>query len=150
MGLGRGLRVGLGLRLLLDLRIADRDDLQDRVLLAMTHFAAIVVAAALLEDDDLVGLGLGDDLCADLETLGRLDLVAVAGEQDIVERDRIASLSGKLFDDDFVSGGNAILFAARAHDCEHRFIPFKTSIAAQLRGRSRYRIGRGGAESQAN
>src|SRR3546814_5206365 len=52
--LGRGL-----LRLLL---FADRNDLQDRVLLAMPVAAAIVVTAALLEDDDLLALLLRDNL----------------------------------------------------------------------------------------
>ena len=40
------------------------DDLQDRVLLAVALLAAIIVPAALLEDRDLVGLGLGDDFGA--------------------------------------------------------------------------------------
>jgi guanyl-specific ribonuclease Sa len=33
--------------------------------------------------------------------------------------DGVARLAGQLLDDDLVSGGDAILLAARAHDCEH-------------------------------
>ena len=55
------------------LLIADRDDLQDRVLLAVALLAAVIVAAALLEHRDLVGLGLGDDLGRDGQAVGRLE-----------------------------------------------------------------------------
>jgi hypothetical protein len=50
--------------------VADRDDLQDRVLLAVALLAAIVVAAALLEHRDLFALGLGDDLGRDGQSVG--------------------------------------------------------------------------------
>src|SRR4051812_34952124 len=54
------LRRGLGFRsgLLGFLVVAYRDDLEDRVLLAVALLAAVVVAPPLLEDGDLVGLGL--------------------------------------------------------------------------------------------
>ncbi len=52
----------------------DRGDLQDRVLLAMAVLAAIIVATLLLEDDDLVGLRLRDDLGGDRQALDRLQL----------------------------------------------------------------------------
>ena len=48
-----------------------------------------------------------------------LQLAAVAGEQDVAQGDGVAGLSGELLDDDLVSGGDAILLAARAHDSEH-------------------------------
>src|SRR3546814_1388222 len=62
--LGRGL-----LRLLL---FADRNDLQDRVLLAMPVAAAIVVTAALLEDDDLLALLRSEEHTSELQSLMRI------------------------------------------------------------------------------
>src|ERR1700754_1518483 len=58
----RGLALGLGcLRLgRLLLGRADRHDLQDRVVLTVAVLAAVVMTAALLENDDLVGLRLRD------------------------------------------------------------------------------------------
>jgi hypothetical protein len=53
-----------------------------------------------------------------------------AGEQDVAQRDGVARLAGQLLDDDLVSGGNAILLAARAHDCEHGFFQLPSSFAA--------------------
>src|SRR6187551_1121600 len=86
---GRGLLGG-------GLALADRDNPQQRHLLAMPGLAAIVVPAALLEDGDLLALRLRDDLGRHGD-LGRiLDLAAVAGEQDIAERDRVARLAGEL------------------------------------------------------
>jgi hypothetical protein len=89
------------------------------VLLAMAALAAVIVAPLFLEDGDLVGLGLGDDLGRNGETVGRLQLAAVAGQQDVAQGNGVAGFSGDLLDDDLVSGGDAILLAARAHDCEH-------------------------------
>src|SRR3546814_6094754 len=76
--LGRGL-----LRLLL---FADRNDLQDRVLLAMPVAAAIVVTAALLEDDDLLALLLRDNLGRNGQPVGGLQLAAVTGKQHVRQR----------------------------------------------------------------
>jgi len=89
------------------------------VLLAVTLLAAVIVPAALLEHGDLVGLGLGDDLCRNGQAIGRLEAAAVAGEQDIAQRDAVARIAVELLNDDLVSRGDAILLAARAHDCEH-------------------------------
>ena len=63
-------RLSLRRSLLLSLVVADGDDLQDRVLLAMALLAAIIVPATLLEDGDLVALGLGDDLRRDGQAVG--------------------------------------------------------------------------------
>src|SRR5207248_9832410 len=84
-----------------------------------TLLAAVIVAAALLEHGDLVGLGLGDDLGGNAEPVGRFQAAAVAGEQHITKRDAVARFAVELLDDDLVSGGDAILLSARAHDCEH-------------------------------
>src|SRR5207248_1083408 len=115
-GLGFGL---CGLRRLLRLLVADRDDLQNRVLLAMTFLAPVIVAAALLEHRDLLALGLGDDLRRDGEAAGRLQIPAIASEQDVAERDLVTGVAVELLDDDLVSRVDAILLSARAHDCEH-------------------------------
>src|SRR5690349_12506010 len=115
--LGIRLRCGL-LRLLV---IADGDDLQDGVLLAVALLAAVVVAAALLEDGNLLALGLGDDLGRDGEAIGLLEVAAVAGEQDVAKRDLVAGAAIELLDDDLVSGVHAILLPTRADDCEHGF-----------------------------
>src|ERR1051325_2528082 len=50
---------------------ADAQDPKDRELLAVTALAAIIVAAALLEDGDLLALGLGDDLGRHRQAVGR-------------------------------------------------------------------------------
>src|SRR3546814_8435144 len=42
-----------------------------------------------------------------------------SSDLDVIQRHLVAGLSGQLLDDDLVSGGDAILLAARAHDCEH-------------------------------
>src|SRR3546814_10338838 len=39
--------------------------------------------------------------------------------QDVAQRHGVARFTLDLLDSDLVSGGDAILFAARAHDCEH-------------------------------
>ena len=75
--------------------------------------------AALLEDDDLFAAGLRDDLGRDGEALGVLHLAAVTGQQDVAQRHGVTGFTLDLLDGDLVSGGNAILLSARAHDCEH-------------------------------
>ena len=54
------------------------------MLLAMAGLAAIIVAATLLEDGDLVALGLGDDPSPDGQPVGRLEVRALASQQDDV------------------------------------------------------------------
>src|SRR3546814_11138434 len=77
---------------------------------------------ALLEDDDLLALRLRDDLGRNRKVLGVLEVRAFARQQDVVQRDGVAGVARQLLDYDLVSGGDAILLAAPAHDCEHRFI----------------------------
>src|SRR6478735_487324 len=115
--LGRSVLLRRGL--LLGLAVADRDDAEQGHLLAVPGLAAIVVPAALLEDDDLLALRLGDDLGRDDDLGGLRHVVAVAGEQDVAQGDRVAGVTRQLLDRDLVSGGDAILLAARAHYCEH-------------------------------
>src|SRR5688572_23855965 len=115
--LGRSFLLRRGL--LLGLRITDRDDAQQGHLLAVPGLAAVVVPAALLEDGDLLALRLGDDLGRNGDLAGLGQLVALAGDQDVAQRDRVAGVTRQLLDCDLVSGGDAILLAARAHYCEH-------------------------------
>ena len=89
------------------------------MLLAVTLLAAIVMAAPLLEHRYLLALGLGHDFGSDGQAIGRLQARTLAGEQDVAQRDAVARVAVELLDDDLVSLGNAILLAARAHDCEH-------------------------------
>src|SRR3990167_5128052 len=92
---------------------------QQSHLLAMADLAAIIVTAALLEDHDLFGLGLRDDLRRNGYFRGIGQRVTFTGEQDVAQHHRIAGVTGEFFDCDLVSGGNPVLLAARAHYCEH-------------------------------
>src|SRR3546814_17704267 len=85
----------------------------------MAVAAAIIVPAALLEDDDLLALGLRHDLGADGKPVDRLQLGALAREQHVAQRHLVTGFAADLLDDDLVSGGNTILLAACAHDCDH-------------------------------
>jgi hypothetical protein len=85
------------------------------MLLAVAILPSIIVAPLFLEDDDLVSLGLRDDFGSNL------NFAAIAGKQDIAQRHGVTGFSCHLFDDNLVSCGNAILLAARAHNCEHGF-----------------------------
>src|SRR4051794_31852712 len=87
----------------------------------MAVLAAIIVAAALLEDDNLLALRLRNDFRGDRKARGILKIAALAGQQDVVQRDLVTGFASDLLDHDLVSCGNAILLAARAHDCEHGF-----------------------------
>ena len=85
----------------------------------MASLAAIIVAAALLEDDDFLALRLRDNLSGNRYLGGVGQRLALACQKHITQSDCIASFASQLFNGDFVSGGNPILFAARAHNCEH-------------------------------
>ena len=71
------------------------------MLLAVTLLAAVIVAAALLEDDYLLALGLGNDLGGDGKAVGGLELRALAGEQDIAQLDGVAGFAGSIATDTF-------------------------------------------------
>src|SRR3546814_3172236 len=70
-------------------------------------------------DDDLFTARLGNDLGRNDEAFGALRFAAVTGQQDVAQRHGVAGFAVDLFNGDLVSGGDAILLAARAHDCEH-------------------------------
>src|SRR3546814_20632563 len=87
------------------------------------------VPPALLEDDDLLALRLRDDLGRNRKVLGVLEVRAFARQQDVVQRDGVAGVARQLLDYDLVSGGDAILLAALAHDREHGFITLPLILA---------------------
>ena len=89
------------------------------MILAVAVLAAVVVTTTLLENDDLLALRLCDDFGGDGQLGCVLHVAAFTGEQDVIQGHLVTSLTGQLLDDDLVSGGDAILLAARAHDCEH-------------------------------
>src|SRR5215203_1560723 len=85
----------------------------------MTLLAAVIVPPALLEDGDLVGLGLGNNFGTHDEARDGLQVRAFPGQEDVGDVDAVAGFTSKFLDYDLVSGGDAILLTARAHDCEH-------------------------------
>jgi hypothetical protein len=85
----------------------------------MALLAAIVVPTALLEDGNLLALGLGDDFGRDGQAVGRLEISTVTREQHFAERDLVTGVAVELLDDDLVSGVHAVLLPTRADDCEH-------------------------------
>ena len=99
-----------------DLKIADGGGKKKKMIIIA---AAVVVPTALLEHDDLFAARLGDDFGRNDEAIGALHFAAVTGQQDVAQRHGVASFAVDLFNGDLVSGGDAILLAARAHDCEH-------------------------------
>src|SRR5689334_24251482 len=97
----------------------------------MALLPAVIVPAALLEDGDLLALRLGNDLRSDDEAGDRLQVRAFPGEEDVGDVDAVAGFTSELLDDDLVSGGDAILLTARAHDCEHCFNLFRKKLDAR-------------------
>src|SRR3546814_3288162 len=89
------------------LRVADGEDAQQRQRLAVTVATAIIVPAALFEDDDLFAARLGDDLGRHGQALGVLCLAAIAGQQNIAQRHGVACFPLDLLDGDLVAGGRS-------------------------------------------
>ena len=87
--------------------------------------AAVLFAPLLLEDVDLAGARLLEDLGEDRGLVhqrgsdSRLG-GAVAQHQHLAELDRRAGLAGDALDNDHVVGCDAVLLAAGADDSEHR------------------------------
>src|SRR5690606_21440138 len=92
--------------------------------LTVAALAAGILAAALLEGDDLRAAGmldqLGNDLGAGYER--RPDLGAVAADhQDLGELDLRAGVASNFLDGDDVVGSDAVLLAARLYDSVHGY-----------------------------
>ena len=87
-------------------------------MLAVTLFAAVVLAPFLLENKNLVGALLLNDLAghAGAGHGGRANLrrPLAAQEQHVFELDNFTRLPGKFLNFDNIVRGNAILFAASA------------------------------------
>jgi hypothetical protein len=103
------------------------------------------MAPPFLEYGDLLALCLSDDLSRDGQSVGRLEVRPLTGKQNLAECDAVARVAVELLDDDLVSGGDAVLLAARAHDCEHwLFSSLKLVPRQQLpEGRARKRAAYG-------
>ena len=100
----------------------DLGDPHDGVVLAMPALAARILAAALLEGDDLVAALMRDDFAGDggARNGRRADRRRVAADHEhFAERHHFARILLDAVDPDHVFGGDAVLLAARAHDCEH-------------------------------
>ena len=87
----------------------------------MALLAAIVMAATLFENDHLFAALLRDDFGRNGEVFQVGSFVAVASKQYVTQRDLVTRFTRQFFNCDFISGGDAILLAACAHDSEHGF-----------------------------
>jgi len=103
-------------------RRADSENLQNRQALAVAIATTIIVTATLLEDDDLVTATLGQDFGRNRKACGRLHFASIACEKNVIQRHRVARFTSEFLNDDLVSGGDAVLLAASAHDCEHGYL----------------------------
>src|SRR5688572_20201432 len=101
----------------------DVGDAQHRLELPVAALAAIVVAAMLLEDQHLVGLGLVEHLGHDRSALHQrradLQVGIFAHHQDFAERHIGAGFDFQLLDQNDVVLGDLVLLAARLDHCEH-------------------------------
>ncbi len=90
----------------------------------MAFLAAVVLAAPLLEDDDLVTAGLIDDLG---EHRGLVEdrhadtgrLAGLGDHQHVLKLKHGAGLAGQLLDDDHVVPRHSVLLTAGFDDSEH-------------------------------
>src|SRR5262249_15892139 len=102
-------------------------DLHFREVLPVTLLLVIVLAAAVLDDADLVAAAVGHDFAADLAALdGRRangELVAVADQEDFLERDLRADVAVEALDLVGVAGSDFVLLAAGLDDCVHLRTP---------------------------
>src|SRR5215467_10770847 len=129
----RGFRGPLGLLLLARLLLARLgavgEDLRhphEREFLPVAALAPRVLAAAFLEGDDFrpapLLQHLGGDRGARHGRSAERDGIT-AHHQHVAELDDLAGLAPDLIDLEHILGGNAVLLAAGADDCEHRFSP---------------------------
>src|SRR5690606_30701780 len=101
----------------------DAGDLDFGVMLPVAHLLAMVLAAAELDDADLVGAAVADDLRGDggaLERVADLDAVAVAQHEHVVERDLVAGLVlAEQLDAERLALHHAVLLTAGDQNCVH-------------------------------
>ena len=96
-------------------------DADQRVFVAIAALAARVLAAALLERNDLVAALMRDDFGRNSRTGHRVaeDGGVAADHQDIAELDDRARRAVEAGDLEGLFGGDAVLLAAGFDDCEH-------------------------------
>src|SRR4051812_9597156 len=103
------------------LPLADRGDLDARQLLAVAGAALVSALGLELEDAQLRPALVRDDLGLDRggrETVAFEDgVVAVAGEQERLERDRRAHVVGQALDEERLALDHAVLLTAGLDDC---------------------------------
>src|SRR5690606_32660291 len=96
------------------------------VVLTETHQLAVVLAAAELDDADLVRTAVADHLGGDagaLERIAELHALAVAQHQDVVELDLAAGFGFEQFDAQGLALHHAVLLTAGDNNCVHDQIP---------------------------
>ena len=98
----------------------------DREILLMATLALGILAAALLEREDLRAARLFDDFADDArardERCADLARLAVEQREHFGERHPRARVALERHDGDLVFGGDLVLLAAGLDDCEHRFL----------------------------
>src|SRR5689334_15625617 len=105
----------------------------------MAHLLAMVLAPTELDDHDLVVAAVAADLGFDRgalqERCADLDVVAVAGHEDLVQLDRGADIGVELLDADDLAGHGAILAPAGGKHCVHgnSSVVILTATTAPLR-----------------
>src|SRR3546814_11112845 len=106
------------------MRISDwSSDVLFRSVLAVAVGAPVVLAALLLEHQDLVAAGLLDDLAGHADALDEggagLGPGTLAEHKDGLEGDDLAGLAFQLLDDDHVILGAFVLLSARFDHSKH-------------------------------
>src|SRR6266403_2743081 len=98
----------------------DAGHAHDRELLTVPLAPAIVLAAFLLEDEDLLRLFLADDLADDAtaveERLPDFDAAAGGRQQDVGKDALRARLAGELLETDRLAGLDPVLLSPRSND----------------------------------
>ena len=134
---------GLGKRccgFLRGLRAAGQNlgDAQLGQVLAVAVASPVVVAAALLEDDDAIAANVTHDLRCDAgagdQRVADFDATLTGDHQHLAQLDDVARGAMKLLDPEEVIGGDAVLLAAGFHDCIHFFFLVSRPCGAASRG----------------
>src|SRR5690606_19863403 len=134
----------------------DAGDLDFGVVLPVPHLLLVVLAAAELDDADLVGAAVADDLGGDrgaLERVADLDAIGVAEHQDVAEGDLVADFRGQELDAQRLAFHHPVLLAASYHDCVHvRFLSSwifcSSSLPSPVPARDGSARGRGRTEAE--
>jgi hypothetical protein len=98
-------------------------DAQDRQLLAMAMFSAIVLSPLLLEDDDLSAARLLDDPRAHRRVrqgwAPNCSRISITNCQHMAKRDFGPDIAFEPFDHDLVARSDPVLFSTSLYDCKH-------------------------------